>query len=732
MSSATDLPAITVVTDKAKISPVNAKERPFPLEWTRNIGIAAHIDAGKTTTTERILFYSGAVHKMGDVDDGNTVTDWMEQERERGITITAAAISCAWNASCGPWKGIQQRINIIDTPGHVDFTAEVERSLRVLDGAVAVFDAVSGVQPQSETVWRQANKYRVPRIAFINKMDRVGANFHRAVEDIRTKLKGNAHPLFLPIGAEENFTGLIDLVQMVAYIFPSEEKDPLGLNPTTTEIPAEMLADAKSYREKLIEAVADYDDVIAEKYLGGEALSTNELMLAIRKATVSLNFCGVVPGSAFKKKGVQRLLDCVVNYLPSPIDVPPMKGQDSDGNEVMAVVDDKKKLAGLAFKLWTDAFVGKIVFFRVYTGTLVRGMSLYNPRTRRSERVSRLVLMRAMDREEIDKAYAGDICALVGVKDVITGDTLCDEDFDIRLEPPSFPEPVIAMSIEPNSKADQEKLGTALQRLVAEDPTLRVKTDVDTGQTILAGMGELHLDIIRDRMKREFKVEATAGKPQIAYRETVMKATDGEGKFIRQSGGKGQYGHVCIRLEPNEKGKGVEVINEIVGGTIPKEFIKPSTEGILEGCNNGVVAGYPVVDVIVRITDGSFHEVDSSELAFKMAGIFAFKDAMKKANPILLEPIMSVEITTPEEYQGDLIGDINRRRGSILGMENKAGACIIDARAPLETLFGYVTDIRSLSKGRASAAITPSHFEQVPNSLLQKIVETSSKAPART
>jgi elongation factor G len=730
--SATATPAITVVTDKAKVSPANAKERPFPLEWTRNIGIAAHIDAGKTTTTERILFYSGAVHKMGDVDDGNTVTDWMEQERERGITITAAAISCAWNASCGPWKGIQQRINIIDTPGHVDFTAEVERSLRVLDGAVAVFDAVSGVQPQSETVWRQANKYHVPRIAFINKMDRVGANFHRAIEDIRTKLKGNAHALFLPIGAEENFTGMIDLVQMVAYIFPTEDKDPLGLNPVTTEIPADLLASAKEYRDKLIEAVADYDDVLAEKYLNGETISVNEFMLAIRKATVSLNFCGVVPGSAFKKKGVQRLLDCVVNYLPNPIDVPPMKGQDSDGNETLAVVDDKGKLAGLAFKLWNDPFVGKIVFFRVYTGTLPRGMSLYNPRTRRTERVSRLVLMRAMDREEIDKAYAGDICALVGVKDVITGDTLCDEDFDIRLEPPSFPEPVIAMSIEPNSKADQEKLGTALQRLVAEDPTLRVKTDPDTGQTILAGMGELHLDIIRDRMKREFKVEATAGKPQIAYRETVNKKAEGEGKFIRQSGGKGQYGHVCITLEPNEKGKGVEVINEIVGGTIPKEFIKPATEGILTGCNNGVVAGYPVVDVIVRLTDGSFHEVDSSEMAFNMAGIFAFKDAMKKADPILLEPIMSVEITTPEEYQGDLIGDINRRRGSILGQENKAGATIIDARAPLVMLFGYITDIRSLSKGRANAAISPSHFEQVPNSLLAKIVETSSKAPART
>ncbi len=723
---------MTVVTDKAKVSPANSPERPFPLEWTRNIGIAAHIDAGKTTTTERILFYSGAVHKMGEVHDGTTVTDWMEQERERGITITAAAISCAWNASCGPWKGIKQRINIIDTPGHVDFTAEVERSLRVLDGAIAVFDAVAGVQPQSETVWRQANKYHVPRIAFINKMDRVGADFNRAVDDIRTKLKGNAHPLFLPIGAEENFTGLVDLVQMVAYIFPPDKDDPLGLNPVTSEIPAALMADAKKYRDLLIEAVADYDDVIASKYLGGEAISVDEFMLAIRKATISLNFCGVVPGSAFKRKGVQRLLDCVVNYLPSPIDLPAMKGQDSDGKEVEAKVDDKGKLAGLAFKLWTDPFVGKLVFYRVYTGMVRRGMSLYNPRTRRSERLSRLVLMRAIDREEIDVAYAGDICALVGVKDVITGDTLCDEDFDIRLEPPSFPEPVISMSIEPNSKADQEKMGTALQRLVAEDPTLRVSTDPDSGQTILSGMGELHLDIIRDRMKREFKVEATSGKPQIAYRETVTKPAEGEGKFIRQSGGKGQYGHVVIKLEANVKGKGVEIIDEIVGGAIPKEFIKPSMSGIKEGFNNGVIAGHPVVDVIVRIIDGSFHEVDSSELAFKMAGIFAFKDAMKKANPILLEPIMAVEVTTPEDYQGDLVGDINRRRGAISAMENKAGACIITATVPLELLFGYVTDIRSLSKGRASASITPSHFEQVPNSLLAKIVETSSKAPART
>ncbi len=726
-----EIPEIKVVTERSKASPVNSKERPFPLEWTRNIGIAAHIDAGKTTTTERILFYSGAVHKIGEVHEGDTVTDWMAQEKERGITITAAAISCAWDASCGPWQGIKQRINIIDTPGHVDFTAEVERSMRVLDGAVAVFCAVAGVQPQSETVWRQANKYGVPRLAFINKMDRVGADYFTAVKEMREKLGANAHPLCIPIGAEDNFSGVIDLVQNVAYIFGTE-KDTLGLEPVTSEIPEDYKEQAAEYREKLIEALSDFDDNLAEKYLGGEEIEVEELMFAVRKATISLEFTGVMPGSAFKNKGVQRLLDAVVNYLPSPIDLPPISGEDSEGEKVIAEVDDAGKLAGLIFKLWTDPFVGKLVFYRVYTGQMKRGAPVYNPRTRKSERVSRLVLMRAMDRDEIDVAYSGDICAVVGVKDIITGDTLCDADFDIRLEPPSFPEPVIAMSIEPNSKADQEKMSTALQRLVAEDPTLSVKTDEETGQTILAGMGELHLDIIIDRMKREFKVEATTGKPQIAYRETILANSEGEGKFVRQSGGKGQYGHVVITMEPNEKGKGIEVVNKIVGGVIPKEFIKPTTDGLMEACNNGVVAGYPVVDVKMTIIDGSFHPVDSSEIAFKMAGIFAFKEAMKKASPILLEPSMGVEITTPEEFQGDLIGDINRRRGQVNGMQSKAGAAIVDTHVPLEMLFGYVTDIRSLSKGRASAAITPSHFEQVPSSVLAKIVEASTQAPART
>jgi elongation factor G len=723
---------LQIVTDKAKLSPANAPQRPAPMEWTRNIGIAAHIDAGKTTTTERILYYSGAVHKMGEVHEGTTVTDWMEQERERGITITAAAISCAWIPSVGPFSPIKHRINIIDTPGHVDFTAEVERSLRVLDGAVAVFCAVGRVQPQSETVWRQANKYHVPRLAFINKMDRVGANFYACIDEMRKKLGANAHPLFLPIGNEENFSGLVDLVQMNAYYFDEDPADPLGLHPKIGEIPAAMMADAKKYREKLIEAVADCDDEIAHKYLDGVEISVNELMIGIRKATVSLKFSGVIPGSAFKKKGVQRLLDCVVNYLPNPLDLPPSKGQTSDGVEAFTLADDRKKTVALAFKLWSDPFVGRIVFARVYQGKLSRGQSIYNPRTRRNERISRLLLMRAMDKEEIDVAYAGDICAVVGVKDAITGDTLCDDDADIRLEPPTFPETVISMSIEPKSKADQEKMGAALQRLSAEDPTFRTFTDTDTGQVIIAGMGELHLEIIRDRMFREFKVEADAGKPQIAYRESITSHADGEGKFIRQSGGRGQYGHAVIKLEPNEKGKGGEVINEIVGGVVPKEYIKPITEGILEAANNGVVAGFPVIDFKAHIIDGSFHEVDSSELAFRMAGIFAFKAAMAKARPILLEPIMKVEVTVPEEYQGDIMGDINRRRGHIQGIEQREAACIITALVPLETMFGYATDIRSLSKGRASYSMEPSHFDQVPAQLLTKIVESSTRAPART
>ncbi|MEX2382344.1 MAG: elongation factor G, partial [Opitutales bacterium] len=538
------------VAVKHTLSPANAGERKFPLEFTRNIGIAAHIDAGKTTTTERILYYTGVVHKIGEVHDGGAVTDWMEQERERGITITSAAISCTWMNTTGPYADIRQQINIIDTPGHVDFTAEVERSLRVLDGAVAVFCAVAGVQPQSETVWRQADKYNVPRIAFVNKMDRTGADFLGAVSDLREKLGANAHPLMLPIGAEEKFIGLVDLVTMDAYSY--DESDPLGVKFEVKEIPAEMKEDAEQYRDALLEAISDFDDVIAEKYLAGEEITENELKLGIRKATISLEFVGVIPGSAFKNKGVQRLLDAVVNYLPSPLDLPPIKGQDEQGEPVELRPDDNAKVAALAFKLWSDPYVGKLVFIRVYSGTLRKGDVLHNPRTRRNERISRLMIMKSNAREDVDVVYSGDICAVIGVKGVVTGDTLCDAKYDIRLEPPSFPEPVISMSVEPKTKADQEKMSIGLGRLAEEDPTFRVTTNAETGQTLIAGMGELHLEIIRDRLFREFKVEADAGRPQIAYRETITSPAGGEGKFIRQSGGRGQYGHAIIKLEPLE------------------------------------------------------------------------------------------------------------------------------------------------------------------------------------
>ena len=711
-------------------SPANSSIRNTILEHTRNIGIAAHIDAGKTTCTERVLFYSGVVHKIGEVHEGNATTDWMEQERERGITITSAAISCGWTTSEGPYAGIDHRINIIDTPGHVDFTAEVERSLRVLDGAVAVFTSVEGVQPQSETVWRQMDKYHVPRLAFINKMDRMGSDFLSALQTMRDKLGANAHPLFLAIGAEENFKGLIDLVKMVAYIY--DESDESGVKFDTVEIPSDQIDQANEYRESLIGAVSDFDDDIANKYLEGEDISEDELRLAIRKATVSIKFVGVIPGSAFKNKGVQMLMNAVVDYLPCPLDLPPMKGEDSDENPVEVAPDDSKQVAGLAFKLMTDPFVGKLVFYRVYQGSLKKGSTLYNPRTRKSERVSRLMIMKADAREDIDVAYSGDICALIGVKDVVTGDTLCDKSLDLRLEPPTFPEPVISMSIEPATKADQEKMSIGLQRLSEEDPTFGLSCNEETGQTIIAGMGELHLDIIRDRLFREFKVEATAGKPQIAYRETITSSSEGVGKFVRQSGGRGQYGHAVIQIESLEKGKGIELENKIVGGSIPKEFIKPTLDGIKEAAQGGVIAGYPVIDFKVSLVDGSFHDVDSSEMAFKMAGIFAFKDAMKKATPILLEPIMKVEVSTPDEYQGELIGDLNRRRGQIQGMESRGTVCIIDAFVPLENMFGYSTDMRSLSSGRADYSMTPSHFDQVPQSLIQNIVETSSREPARS
>ncbi|MCX6920423.1 MAG: elongation factor G [Verrucomicrobiota bacterium] len=711
------------------LSSLNSSARAYPLEHTRNIGIAAHIDAGKTTTTERILFYTGVVHKMGEVHDGTATTDWMEQERERGITITAAAISAGWKTKEGHFANIDHRINIIDTPGHVDFTAEVERSLRVLDGAVAVFCAVAGVQPQSETVWRQMNKYSVPRVAFVNKMDRTGADYFGAVDDIREKLKGNAHPLFIPIGQGEDFKGMIDLIKNVAYLY--DETDPKGMKFNEIAIPEKQVGEAKEWRIKLIEALADFDDVLASKYLDGQEVTIEEMRTGIRKATLSMNFIGVIPGSAFKNKGVQMLLDCVVDFLPSPID---MKGQraftDDGDTEIIIGPDDKAKVTGLCFKLWSDIHVGQLVFFRVYRGQLKKGEALYNPRTRKNERISRIVLLRAMDREEIDVAYSGDICAIIGPKDIATGDTLTMED-DLILEKTTFADPVISMSIEPNSKGDQERLSLGLQRLAQEDPTFRVTTNQETGQTLISGMGELHLEIIVDRLKREFKVEAKSGKPQISYRETIKLASEGVGKFIRQSGGRGQYGHAEIKLEPNP-GKGQEVISEIVGGVIPKEFIKPTIEGINEAANNGTVAGYPVIDFKASIVFGSFHEVDSNEMAFKMAGIFAFKDAMKDAKPILLEPIMKVEVVTPEEYQGDIMGDLNRRRGQIQGMETKNGLCNINSLVPLAEMFGYSTDVRSLSKGRASYSMEPGNFEQVPASILKQVVESSTRAPART
>lgn len=717
----------------ANLSEKNSPNRGKPLEYTRNIGISAHIDAGKTTCSERILFYSGVVHKIGEVHEGTAVTDWMEQERERGITITSSAITCNWKTKDGPFKGIEHQINLIDTPGHVDFTAEVERSLRVLDGAIAVFCAVAGVQPQSETVWRQMNKYHVPRIAFINKMDRTGADFYGAVEDIKTKLSGNPHPLFLPIGAEDQLKGLIDLIAMKAYVY--DENDPQGVKYDTVEIPAEYKEKAEQYRAELIEAIADFDDGIMERFLEGETNFTeDELRLGVRKATLSRNFVGVVPGSAFKNKGVQMLLDAVVDYLPSPLDVPPIKayGEDDEDTPSLEIVpDDFAPPTALAFKLWSDPFVGKLVFIRVYSGCIKKGMTIYNPRSRKTERISRLLVIKADKRDDIEEAYSGAICAIIGAKDIVTGDTLCDRDHEVRLEPPTFPEPVIAMSIEPKSKADQEKLSIALQRLAEEDPTFVVTTNQETGQTLIAGMGELHLDIIRDRLFREFKVEADSGKPQIAYRETITKKAHGVGKFVRQSGGRGQYGHAEIELEPLEKGKHYEFVNEIVGGVIPKEYIKPTEDGIKEAMINGVVAGYPVVDVKVRLVFGSFHEVDSSEMAFKMAGIFAFKDAMKNANPILLEPIMKVEVTTPNEYQGDVMGDINRRRGQVQGMETKGNDTIIRAFVPLETMFGYATDIRSLSSGRASYSMEPSHFEQVPAAVLKQVQEGAAKKAQR-
>jgi elongation factor G len=715
---------------------VNSPNREYTLEHTRNIGIAAHIDAGKTTTTERILFYTGLIHKIGDVDDGNTVTDWMEQERERGITITSAAVTCFWTQKkeeglVKSFAGVPHRVNIIDTPGHVDFTAEVERSMRVLDGAVAVFCAVAGVQPQSETVWRQATKYNVPRIAFVNKMDRTGANFENALKDMRKKLGAYAYPIFLPIGAEDKFEGVIDVVNQKAITWGVGEVVNEGLKYEVKEIPERLKKKAKAALAELIDAVSNKDDAIAELVIGEKPVEPLVLKAAIRRLTCKIELIPVLCGSAFKKKGVQPLVDAIVDYLPGPLDVPGAQGVELDTEKTVHIeTSDSNKFCSLAFKLWTDVYAGKLVFFRVYSGQLKKGDMIYNPRTRKRDRVSRLMIIQGSERKDIDRVYAGDIAALVGLRNITTGDTLCDEDYDVTLEPPTFPEPVISMAVEPKTRADRDKMSEGLQRLAEEDPTFRCFHNEETGQLIIAGMGELHLEIICDRLKREFKVDANTGAPQIAYRETITKSADGEGKFIRQSGGRGQYGHACVQVQPNEKGKGIEIENKIVGGAIPKEYIPAVIDGIEEAIKGGVYAGYQVIDIKVQVVDGTFHEVDSNELAFKMAGIFALKDAFKKAHPILLEPIMKVEVTTPDEYQGDLLGDISRRRGHIVNIEAKSGQTILNAQVPLAEMFGYATAIRSLSKGRASYSMEPLTFEQVPKGVLGTILDAASKKPA--
>jgi len=705
----------------------NSPNRAYPLERTRNIGIAAHIDAGKTTLTERILFYTGMIHKIGEVHEGTATTDWMEQERERGITITSAATTCFWQQRKEEgvvklFGGLKQRVNIIDTPGHVDFTAEVERSLRVLDGAIAVFCGVAGVQPQSETVWRQATKYGVPRIAFVNKMDRTGANFDNAVNDMRTKLGANAWPVLIPLGREDYLHGQLDVINKKAVIYSDDQM--LGSNYTIQEIPDDHKEMIDKAYDDLVSAVADLDDEVGTLFLEEKPISAEVLKQGIRRLTIANKFVPVVGGSAFKNKGVQYLVDAVVDYLPSPLETLPARGQNPDtGEEIMVTADDNAKFCSLAFKLWSDPFVGKLVFFRVYSGKLAKGDNVYNPRTNKRERISRLIQIQADKREDIDVCYSGDIAAIVGIKNITTGDTLCDEDHPVILEPPTFPDTVISMAVEPKTKVDQEKMSIALQRLAEEDPTFRVHTNEETGQTIIAGMGELHLEIIRDRMMREFKVEANSGKPQIAYRETITAESVGEGKLVKQSGGRGQYGHVVVRVKPNERGAGITIENKTVGGSIPKDFIPAVKKGLEEAVLNGVVGGYPVIDVNIDIIDGSFHEVDSNEMAFKMAAIFAAKDGFKKAKAILLEPIMKVENLTPEEYQGDILGDLNRRRGRIQNMEAKGNLSAVHAEVPLAEMFGYSTAIRSLSKGRSSYSMEPSHFEQVPASVLAAVLD---------
>ncbi|MCI5997850.1 MAG: elongation factor G [Peptoniphilaceae bacterium] len=690
--------------------------RQYSLENTRNIGIMAHIDAGKTTVTERMLYYTGKIHKIGDTHEGAAQMDWMEQEKERGITICSAATTCIWNGN---------RINIIDTPGHVDFTVEVERSLRVLDGSVALFDAKSGVEPQSETVWRQADKYGVPRICFINKMDATGANYYDSIETIKDKLKANPVAIQIPIGAEQEFVGLIDLVTMRALIY----KDDLGNDIEETDVPDAYKDKAEEYRQMLLEALAETDEEIMEKYLEGDAISPSELNAAIRRATINLSINPVLCGSAYKNKGVQPLLDAIINFMPSPVDVPAIKGvsADDEDKEMERHASDEEPFSALAFKIVADPFVGKLAYFRVYSGTLESGSYVYNSTKGRKERIGRILMMHANKREEVDSVSAGDIAAAVGLKDTTTGDTLCDMNNQIILEKMEFPEPVISVAIEPKTKASQEKMSIALSKLAEEDPTFRTYTDEETGQTIISGMGELHLEIIVDRLLREFKVEANIGNPQVAYRESISKAAEAEGKYVRQSGGRGQYGHCKIKIEPQEPGAGFEFVNNIVGGAIPKEYIGPVQQGIEEATQAGVLAGYPVLDVKVTLYDGSYHEVDSSEMAFKIAGSMGFRAAVAKAAPVLLEPMMKVEITTPDEYLGDVMGDVSSRRGRIQGMNPKNGVHILDAFIPLAEMFGYATDLRSNTQGRATYSMQFDHYEKVPQAISDKVVGERAK-----
>jgi elongation factor G len=692
--------------------------RATPIERYRNIGISAHIDAGKTTTTERILFYTGVSHKIGEVHDGAAVMDYMEQEQERGITITSAATTCFWKGMDKAFP--EHRINIIDTPGHVDFTIEVERSLRVLDSAVALFCAVSGVQPQSETVWRQMNRYAVPRIAFVNKMDRAGANYFRCIDQIRTRLRGNPVPIQIPIGAEDGFEGVIDLVRMKAIYWDMETQ---GMKFEYRDIPAGLKDQAEEYRGMMIEAAAEGDEALTNKYLEGQTLTDQDIRKGLRERSIKNEIVLCMCGTAFKNKGVQALLDAVIEYMPSPTEMPPVKGIDAHGEPTTRKASDSDPFAALAFKILNDPFVGNLTFFRVYSGTLNSGDTVYVPTKDKKERIGRLLQMHASEHTEIKEVRAGDIAAAVGLKDVITGDTLCDPEKVITLEKMVFPAPVISVAVEPKTKADQEKMGLALQRLAKEDPSFRMNTDQESGQTIISGMGELHLEIIVDRMKREFNVEANVGKPQVAYRETIRGTIESEGKFVRQSGGRGQYGHVWLKLEPNAQGKGYEFINGIVGGTVPREFIPAVDKGIKEAVDTGVIAGYPVVDVKVTLFDGSYHDVDSNEMAFKIAGSIGFKDGFRKARPVLLEPIMKVEVVTPEDYSGDIIGDLNRRRGQITGMDEQAAGKVITAEVPLSEMFGYATTVRSMSQGRATFTMEFEKYVEVPSHIADGIIK---------